>query len=570
MPSPGLTSAVSEYEQFTSKFGSVTSKYQADDRNENDDHFIAQKKKKHTNQFKTLTELKEMTLSKALHDDNGHIEAQNRIPRPLAWSPGMTLYPHPSLSITPEKPSRQGVDSPNYLKDDTLKAHDISKIPQPVAWSPGMKFQPNPSLFVTPDKTSVKRVVSVDKTDEKSDHHTEVVDNNVRVKEKYSVRFDLPSASSGEEAFDESSSCSGSPITLKGSQISPSSSPVWKPFSPQKYYDPNIYSDDSALDESIFSSLPSASDNRKPKDLKNKESLKINFAQNNDDSGARKVIELYQTSSLENLNSKPFSRTTELNKKTSKLDVLSSDSSTSLQCGELSLDSLTNLKNPKQCRKKQDTVEDKVLEPAQNFVKSSSWRSEPPTPALHVIREAKNNLVSTEYSFPFDAGAVGGDLEYEHIFARPEFNSTIKIRSELNSLCQQEVDVQKAVEATLSNSEVKRSELNEKAALYTNRTSNQFRDLVDLDASVETLCQRVVRMRTSKAKKMTCPKDTKSTKTEKTPDLMEFFTSDLQSQNPDLNLPGIQPITSLLKTSPHDIAFDLYRHNRVWHGLHDF
>lgn len=561
MPSPGLKSAVSEYELFTSKFTSNTSNYKSLD--ENDEDFTSQKKKHTTTtNLKQLTNFKEMTLPKDLYDIE-HIEAQNKIPRPLAWSPGMTLRPNPSLSVTPEKSSKQDLDPPNYFKDDTLNPHDICRIPQPVAWSPSMKFQPNPSLFVTPDKTSVK---IDDKTDEKSNQPTDVLDN-VKVKEKYSVRFDLPSASSGEETFDECSTSSGSPITLKGSEMSPVSSPIWKPFSPQKSYDPNIYSDDSALDESILKTFPSSADNITHKDLQNKESLKTNFVQNNYSSVARKVTELRQASSLENLNSKPFLSNNEFNKKTSYSDVLPSNSSTSLHSSEPSFDSLVKSKNIQQNRKKHNIVKEKS---APNSRNSSTHPSDPPTPELHVIRESKNNIVSTEYSFPFDAGAVGGgDSEHEHIFARPEYNSTIKIRCELNSLCQQEVDVQKVLEETLSKSEVKRSELNEKAALYTNRTSMQFRNLVDLDASVETLCQRVVRMRTNKAKKATRPKDTKAA-TGKPPDLMEFFTPDLQTQYPDLNLPGIQPVTSLLKISPHDIAFDLYRHNRVWHGLHDF
>ena len=54
------------------------------------------------------------------------------------------------------------------------------------------------------------------------------------------------------------------------------------------------------------------------------------------------------------------------------------------------------------------------------------------------------------------------------------------------------------------------------------------------------------------------------------PDLMEFLPPGLQKESPDFSLPGIKPLKSGLRSAPHEIAFDLYRHNRVWQGISDY
>lgn len=53
------------------------------------------------------------------------------------------------------------------------------------------------------------------------------------------------------------------------------------------------------------------------------------------------------------------------------------------------------------------------------------------------------------------------------------------------------------------------------------------------------------------------------------PDIMEFYSSDFQQELPDLTLTGIDPVTESLSTANPILAFDLYRHNRVWEGLAD-
>jgi len=198
----------------------------------------------------------------------------------------------------------------------------------------------------------------------------------------------------------------------------------------------------------------------------------------------------------------------------------------------------------------------------------SQYDQKPPKPC--VIRESKNKHEEAEYSYPFDAEP--GDSEFEHAFTRPEYNSTLRVRSELDKLASREVDVEAALIDTLARSEVKRTEVNEKASVYTNRLSDQFHNLVTLDTSTESLCDRIVRMRTSRVvtKPKTLLSSKKSRDLEKVPDLMEFFSPELQRESPDLSLPGVTPVTSQLLTAPQHIAFDLYRHNRLWNGINDF
>lgn len=48
------------------------------------------------------------------------------------------------------------------------------------------------------------------------------------------------------------------------------------------------------------------------------------------------------------------------------------------------------------------------------------------------------------------------------------------------------------------------------------------------------------------------------------PDLMEFFTTELQKEQGEFSLPGLSTPSESLSTASHFRAFDLYRHNRVW------
>jgi len=184
-----------------------------------------------------------------------------------------------------------------------------------------------------------------------------------------------------------------------------------------------------------------------------------------------------------------------------------------------------------------------------------------------VIRESKNRHEETDYSFPFDASIAG--VESTNAFAKPEFNSTLKLKSELDNLSRLEVDVDAALMNTLAKSEVKRTEVNEKASALTNRQSEQFHDLVPLEASVEGLIRRQVKLKTSKKKAKAKHQPVSKPADDYAPDLMEFFSPDIQQESADLSLPGVPPVTFGLQSVPSDLTFSLYRHSRMWNGIND-
>ncbi|KAH9513526.1 hypothetical protein Btru_033269 [Bulinus truncatus] len=494
--------------------------------------------------------LQKMSNSKDLYDD---IKTKNKIPTPYAWSPSLSKSLNPSINITPEKPSN---DFKKFFDRDSFESQVLKKIPQPEAWSPGMLLHANPSLLITPEKPLTKKVDHSSPDYKNSLFIMRVVDQKqnvkdkekaVKNKEKQCVRFDLPSASSEEETLDEFSTPE-SPITLKGSNIQNSSSPVWKPFSLQKSYNPNDYSDESMLDESTLS----MSENY----FNDATLIPQNVIASSEIKGIKTDLSNNSQQPLTGSISKSFASYSTVDQcnrtcNSSKLTKVSSDNA---------IKSTASLG-------KSDNSNKKKVQPQLQKDKLTLFRSAS-EPVVSVLREDKNEHISSVYSFPFNS--VDRNSEYEHIFARPEFNTTLKIRSELDNMSHQEVDAVKALETALANSESKRTEINEKAASCTNRTSKQFWDLVDIDPSVETLCERVVRMRTSKI-----PTKTKFVKVdkkieEKAPDLMEFFTSDLQKETPDLSMPGMTQISPKLAIAPHEKAFDLYCHNRMWLGLSDF
>uniref|UniRef100_A0A0B6ZSW0 Protein phosphatase 1 regulatory subunit 35 C-terminal domain-containing protein n=2 Tax=Arion vulgaris TaxID=1028688 RepID=A0A0B6ZSW0_9EUPU len=510
-----------------------------------------------------------------MFDDVG--QSFSSVPVPVAWSPGMLVTSNPSLFITPQKPS---ISHEKFLttKENVLVPHSANKIPKPVAWSPGMMAQLDPNLFITPEKHLAKKCIANVIGNEKEN----IIENEnlskhkvpTKNKEAHSVRFDLPSSTSGDETTDHLSE-SNSPITLRGCEMRTErqsfESPIWKTFSPQKSYNPCTYSDESSFDDSIVNSLPTAKKDSHYGLLKTfdaADSVSDNsIMQPNLTSSKLTTI----TSTVASIHSSVLKqhKQNEINQQLTtgrKRDTKSSNSKP-----HKIEHSKSNILLASKAQNEKRKIDEKSKEGA-HFLISSPSQHEQPTPGSTVIREMKNNLLSTEYSFPFELRTPGEDAEYEHIFARPEYNSTLKVRAELDTLYEQEVDVMKAVEVNLAKSEVKRIELNEKAAACTNRLSGQFKNLVDLNTSVESLCDRIVRMRTSKvpSKKKVTQEEKKSTGPTKTPDLMEFFTSDLQKEYPDFTLSGATIVTSKPLTSPKDIVFDLYRHNRLWQGINDF
>jgi len=48
------------------------------------------------------------------------------------------------------------------------------------------------------------------------------------------------------------------------------------------------------------------------------------------------------------------------------------------------------------------------------------------------------------------------------------------------------------------------------------------------------------------------------------PDIMDFYTADLQKESPSVNLVAIPTFQLAPQTADPDRAFDLYRHIRTW------
>ncbi|XP_033763326.1 uncharacterized protein LOC117344617 [Pecten maximus] len=191
-----------------------------------------------------------------------------------------------------------------------------------------------------------------------------------------------------------------------------------------------------------------------------------------------------------------------------------------------------------------------------------------PKRKVRVTRESKDDLMSNEYKFPFseESEAVS---EYEHVFTRPEYNSTLRMRTELEHIRASEVDVRRALERKLKTSNKKQTEIREKAASRVNQVEEEFAGLVSLHIPVDNLCSQAEKDRTSRVKASPAFKP-QVCKDRKEPDLMELFIPDLQKQYPELSVPGLAVPTESLSTASQHSAFDLYRHNRVWDRTSNF
>lgn len=102
-----------------------------------------------------------------------------------------------------------------------------------------------------------------------------------------------------------------------------------------------------------------------------------------------------------------------------------------------------------------EKVKEVQLEKA--FIKGDSA----PKRKVKVKRETTEHPTMNSYNFPFTDG-IPDSSEYEHVFNRPEYNSTLRMRTELQQIKDSQVDVSKALEKKLALSENKRNEITEK------------------------------------------------------------------------------------------------------------
>lgn len=84
---------------------------------------------------------------------------------------------------------------------------------------------------------------------------------------------------------------------------------------------------------------------------------------------------------------------------------------------------------------------------------------------VRVIREIKENLVLLDYTYLFFGLVVDSVQEYEYVFMRFEYNSTLRMRKEIESIKESYVDVVKVLDKKLQILDTVFSDIREKVSL---------------------------------------------------------------------------------------------------------
>jgi hypothetical protein len=82
-----------------------------------------------------------------------------------------------------------------------------------------------------------------------------------------------------------------------------------------------------------------------------------------------------------------------------------------------------------------------------------------------VTRETREKPVLSDYTYPFSEPTADSTQEYEHVFMRPEYNSTLRMRKEIESIKESSVDIVKALDKKLQVSEAITSDIREKVSV---------------------------------------------------------------------------------------------------------
>ncbi|XP_013384039.1 uncharacterized protein LOC106154275 [Lingula anatina] len=166
------------------------------------------------------------------------------------------------------------------------------------------------------------------------------------------------------------------------------------------------------------------------------------------------------------------------------------------------------------------------------------------------------------------ASKVEGQLQQksgseENIYARPEFHSTLKVASELKTVKASTIDVAAAVENRLQTSQRVKTKVTEKAVGQVNKQKDsvQFTKLMGLDVPVDELAAVVEVERSAKVKPAAKPKA--RTKFRE-PDIMDFFTPDLQRESVSFSTRSVPLSKPKLRTADPGHAFDLFLHISSW------
>lgn len=442
-----------------------------------------------------------------------------RVPAPAWKTSSKFTGPDPELCVTPEK----------SLANKILGQK--SRAPVPTESIKSTLVDPDLDLTLTPEK-----VLTIHNTDHKSNLRNGSCEDG-KFKGQHRVRFELDnskvSSDGGEDSF-----------------LIPRSGPV-------KPYKPTSYSDQGIEDLEFKSTFQ-----------KNPAQFKLNTVNNrtvyvplSEKETETKLASHFDDNSKLANHFEDNSTSQETISKEEYVSVIpevvcSAQSDSKVVCH------IQNHKNKQVSKVKSKEILSKKQDPIQQKDKLYIEGDSEPKRKVKVKRETAGQ--PSDYNYPFSDNSPDS-LEYEHVFNRPEYNSTLRIRTELQQIKESEVDVAKALEKKLQLSETKKTEIIEKATAKVNAKETMFSGLVSLEIPVDDLFSQAEQTKTSK---IVTSKSVKQKplpgKHSKEPDLMEFFTADLQKEHAEFSLPGLSAPSEALFTASHITAFDLYRHNRVW------
>lgn len=436
---------------------------------------------------------------------------------PAPWNVRRDLIgPDPALCITPEKSLANQKQRLNKLMYHIPKQHE-----------PAIVIDPDPELCLTPEHYSDGVQRSNLKNDGKNIEET----SKIKPKSQHRVRFELENSlsdSDKENLNDSLGKTSGS----------------GKPYRPLAYGDDG----DFVSEYSEVSGKSTGETSRKTKqhtitESNNKETIYVNEESENflskDKLNQNKSTKIYRSVLPTVLHDEQTDNGKEIVVKSMK--------------SKKKKEKITSDPKPKQIT---------TLPEVQKNIATVPKRK------VTVTRESQKDLLTNDYKFPFSEGS-DTMLEYEHVFTRPEYNSTLRMRTELEQIRESQVDVDRAVQHKLQSSDKKLIEIREKAASRVNREEEEFAGLVSLEIPVNSICSQAEKEKMGRVKMNKVAK-AQANKDKQEPDLMEFFVPELQKELAEFSIPGLSTPSECLSTASHRSAFDLYRHNRVWEGTSNF
>ncbi|XP_052082141.1 uncharacterized protein LOC127719851 [Mytilus californianus] len=449
-----------------------------------------------------------------------------RVPAP-SWKTAANLIgPDPDLCITPEKSSAGKF---NNVQGRQLNA------PVPTKVNRDTLIDPDLDLTLTPEKA-----LETNDKEHKSNLRNGVCEDG-KFKGQHRVRFELDDSKGSSEGGNEESSF------------------LFPRCRPGKQYKPASYSDDNAKD--LIDSTSNSENKSKNKPTQytvNKVNNKTVYVplHGSDQSKEMKLADHFDQKSTNQDQTDTISKHEQISVLP---EVIYNEQTDTRPVCHIQNHKTQGTRSKHKDIKKPDSSSNS--EKDQVFIKGQGDSA--PKRKVKVKRETAGQPPLSDYNYPFSDG-MPDTSEYEHVFKRPEYNSTLRMRTELQQIKDSEIDVAKALEKKLQLSDTKKTEITEKATSKLNTKDSMFSGLVSLEIPVEDLCNQVEQSKSNKVSSKTSRPKSQTIRHSNEPDLMEFFTAELQKEQGEFSLPGLSAPSESLSTASHFRAFDLYRHNRVW------